>query len=145
MVDRAEEQNVQRIGRERRFSCDFERHGSCTNQGGNEASVKGKAPMRMWKRSLLTGSLLTIGLLAGCIGRVRQPEVTLTGVRLSGLGLRGGSLLAELEIKNPNGFDVETRSISYDLQVSDRNASNQATWIQFAKGTLDDRIKVSDH
>ena len=101
--------------------------------------------MRMWKRSLLMGSLLTMGLLAGCVGRVRQPEITLTGVRLSGLGLRGGSMVAELEIKNPNGFDVETRSISYDLQVSDRDAANNPTWVQFAKGTLDDKVKVGDH
>jgi LEA14-like dessication related protein len=101
--------------------------------------------MKNWNRSVVTGSLLALGLLAGCIGRVRQPEINLTGVRLSGLGLRGGSLLAELEIKNPNGFDVETRSITYDLQVSDRDAENKETWIQFAKGTLEDKIKVADH
>jgi LEA14-like dessication related protein len=101
--------------------------------------------MRLWKRSLVTGSLLAMGFLTACVGRVRQPEITLTGVRLSGLGLRGGSLMAELEIRNPNGFDVETRSITYDLQVSDRDASNNPTWVQFAKGTLEDKIKVGDH
>ena len=101
--------------------------------------------MKNLKRSIFATSLLTVGLLAACVGRVRQPEIELTGVKLSGLGLRGGSLIAELEIKNPNGFDVETRSITYDLQVSDRDASNRQTWLPFAKGTLEDKIMVGDH
>jgi LEA14-like dessication related protein len=101
--------------------------------------------MKFWKSSIFTTSLLAAGLLAGCVGRVRQPEVELTAVKLNGLGLRGGSLMAELEIKNPNSFDVETRSITYDLQVSDRDSSNKETWIQFAKGTVEDKIKVGDH
>ena len=101
--------------------------------------------MKNWKRSIIATSLLAAGLLASCVGRVRQPEIELTGVKLNGLGLRGGSLIAELEIKNPNGFDVETRSITYDLQVSDRDSSNRQTWIQFAKGTVEDKITVGDH
>ena len=101
--------------------------------------------MKIWQRPIVTSSLLAAGLLAGCVGRVRQPEVELTAVRLNGLGLRGGSLVAELEIKNPNGFEVETRSITYDLQVSDRDSTNRETWVQFAKGTVDDNIKVGDH
>ncbi len=99
--------------------------------------------MKRMERSIL---LLAMGaglLTTACIGRVRQPEITLTGVRVSGLGLRGGSLIAELEIMNPNGFELETRNITYDLKVSDRTAQGE-TWIDFAKGEFREPVKVDD-
>jgi LEA14-like dessication related protein len=99
--------------------------------------------MRRFERSLLLVALGAGLLTAACLGRVRQPEITLTGVKVSGLGLRGGSLLAELEIKNPNSFEVETRSITYDLKVADRSAQGES-WIDFAKGEFTEPVKVGD-
>jgi LEA14-like dessication related protein len=94
------------------------------------------------RRSIL---LLTMsaGLLAGCIGRVREPEVTLAGVKVGGLGMRGASLVAELDIKNPNRFALETANITYDLKVSDRAAEGE-TWLDLARGEFREPIRVVD-
>ena len=81
----------------------------------------------------------------GCANRmIRQPEINLTDVKLGGIGLRGGSVVAELEIKNPNSFGVETDSITYDLKVSDRDSNNQERWVDFAKGVFQETVRVGD-
>jgi LEA14-like dessication related protein len=104
--------------------------------------------MRNYERSLVAMAL-GAGLLTGCVGRVRQPEIALTGVKLGGIGLRGGTLIAQLEIKNPNRFDVETANITYDLKVSDSVAGTSGTsgkesWIDFAKGTFEEKVKIDE-
>lgn len=98
------------------------------------------------RRFLVTAALLSTVALGACSARsmIRQPEINLTGVSVGGLGLRGGQLIAHLEIANPNSFDVETQSITYDLKVSDRNASGQETWVDFASGTFNEKIQVDD-
>ena len=98
--------------------------------------------MRRFERSVLLVAI-SAGLATACVGRVRQPEIALTGVKLGGLGLRGGTVVAQLEIKNPNSFDVETTAITYDLKVSDRNADKES-WVDFAKGTFDEKVKVGE-
>jgi LEA14-like dessication related protein len=98
--------------------------------------------MRRFERSLLLVAM-SAGVLTSCIGRVRQPEIELTGVKLGGLGLRGGTMVAQLEIKNPNGFDLETAAITYDLKVSDR-AADKETWVDFAKGTFEEKVTVGE-
>ncbi|MGH7447596.1 MAG: hypothetical protein ACRELT_08545, partial [Longimicrobiales bacterium] len=72
--------------------------------------------MMIWSRSLLLPALL---LVASCSSAVRQPEVRLESMRVGGLGLRGGTLYAQVYIGNPNGFELQTRSVTYDLQVED--------------------------
>lgn len=98
--------------------------------------------MRRYERSVLIVAL-GAGLITACVGRVRQPEIALAGVKLGGLGLRGGTVVAQLEIRNPNSFDVETSAITYDLKVSDRTA-DQETWLDFAKGTFREEVKVEE-
>ena len=101
--------------------------------------------MRRMERATLMVALSAGLVSAGCLNKVvRQPEINLTSVKLGGIGLRGGQVIAELEIKNPNSFDVETRSITYDLKVSDRGPNNEERWIDFAKGTVEKEIKVDD-
>jgi LEA14-like dessication related protein len=86
-------------------------------------------------------SLLLLALLsAACASAVRQPEVQLEGVRVGGIGLRGGTLYALVNVRNPNGFDLETRSLTYDLQVAHPDSAGQ--WVTFSRGTLDDPIRV---
>jgi LEA14-like dessication related protein len=101
--------------------------------------------MRRFERAF---SVLLLGVVAGttsCVNKmIRQPEIELTDVKLGGIGLRGGTIVAELEIKNPNSFDLETNSISYDLKVSDRDANNNERWLDFAKGVFSERIQVED-
>ena len=96
----------------------------------------------MRRLTLLAG----VVLLAACSAKnmIRQPVINLTNVKLGGIGLRGGQLIAELEIENPNSFEVETREVTYDLKISDRDANGQEKWVDFAKGTYDKTIQVDD-
>ena len=85
------------------------------------------------KRGILAIALLA-AFAAGCIGRVRKPEVVLNSVRVAGIGLRGASLIAELDINNQNDFDIETDSIQYELFANTSGSSwspvMQRTWTQ---------------
>src|SRR5687768_6076645 len=96
-------------------------------------------------RKISSAALVAVFILTGCVKNVvREPQVNLTSVRVGGIGLRGGQLLAEIEIKNPNSFSVETNSVTYDLKVSDRGSDGKENWIDFAKGTYEPNIKIQD-
>jgi LEA14-like dessication related protein len=77
---------------------------------------------------------------AACSSMVRQPEVRLESVRVGGIGLRGGTLYAQVHVSNPNGFDLETESITYDFQVA--NPDSAGKWVSFARGTVEERVRV---
>lgn len=89
-------------------------------------------------------------LLAGlgaCGSRVfRQPEVQLQGIQLGGLGLRGGTLLVDLRIRNPNRFALNAEGLKYELWIGDRESAQRADvdslWIPFASGTYDKPFRV---
>ena len=82
--------------------------------------------------------VLVLSLLAGACASVRRPEVQLTGVRLGGIGLRGASLVAELEISNPNSFDIATDSIGYRLYANTSTSGTQ--WEPVLQRTVTQRI-----
>jgi LEA14-like dessication related protein len=84
--------------------------------------------------------LLPILLLGACSSAVRQPEVRLESMRVGGIGLRGGTLYAQVYIGNPNGFDLETRSLTYDMQVEHPDSAGQ--WVSFSQGTVDEPMRV---
>ena len=46
-----------------------------------------------------------------------RPEVSVKEVRLSGVGLSGGSMNIDLELRNPNRFRIEAPVISYRVLV----------------------------
>ncbi|MBR9990612.1 MAG: LEA type 2 family protein [Gemmatimonadetes bacterium] len=85
--------------------------------------------------------LLPLLLIAGaCSSAVRQPEVRLESVRVGGIGLRGGTLHAQVYVGNPNSFGLETRSITYDMQVEHPDSAGR--WVSFAQGTVDEPVRV---
>ena len=89
-------------------------------------------------------ALMLIALAASACSRgVRQPEVRLEGVRVGGVGLRGGTVYAQVLVTNPNGFDLETEELNYDLQLAD--PADESKWISFAKGRIEERIRIGDH
>jgi LEA14-like dessication related protein len=94
--------------------------------------------MQRYRTFVVTLLLALTG--AACAGAYQQPEVQLEGVRVGGIGLRGGTLYAQVLISNPNRFDLETRSLRYDLEVLDPDQPGR--WISFAEGTIDERIRV---
>ena len=96
--------------------------------------------MKAYQRSLLIVTVLAAAS-AACVGRVRQPEVELAGVRVGGIGLRGATLIAELNIKNPNDFDIETDSVTYEFEVAQTGSGN---WSRFTQGSYTQRVKIEE-
>lgn len=93
-------------------------------------------------RALL--SLALAALLAGCgSGMYQQPEVTLEGVQLGGLGIRGGTLLVNVQVYNPNRFSLNAQELRYDLALGDAREAGDTTWIDFASGTYDRTFSVA--
>ena len=97
--------------------------------------------MKKIHRGVLAAVMLAV-VAAGCIGRVRKPEVTLNSVRVAGIGLRGASLIAELDINNPNDFTIETDSIRYQLFA---NTSGDGTsWAPVMERTFSQRVVIDE-
>ena len=73
---------------------------------------------------LRAGAALALGLSAGCavINRVsfEAPGATLTGVSVTGLGLKGGSLDLALDVYNPNAYELRSPRlvVTIDLEQS---------------------------
>jgi LEA14-like dessication related protein len=96
---------------------------------------------RMWR---LTAALLLTAVLSACgSGVYRQPEVTLENVQVGGLGLRGGTLLVNLEVVNPNRFALSANQLQYQLALRDPGQPGDTTWIPFAIGTYDQPFSVA--
>jgi LEA14-like dessication related protein len=95
--------------------------------------------MKLRHRSLIAVLALVVPLGA-CSSALRQPEVRLEGLRVGSVGLRGGTLVAQVYISNPNSFALEARSLTYDMQVPDPSNANE--WLSVAKGTVDEPVRV---
>lgn len=83
--------------------------------------------------------LLLTTLVAGCVPRIQQPEVWMTGARLVSLGIRGGVIDVELGVFNPNDFPVRADGLTYDLDFQDPGGED---WLDFAEGRVDERLRV---
>ena len=95
-------------------------------------------------RTTLRRSAILLMMLAvsACFPRVKQPEVRLAGIRVGGLGLRGGQIIAQVQITNPNSFALEADEITYDLEVSDPAATSGDRWIDFAEGRFEQDVRI---
>ncbi len=97
----------------------------------------------MVRRSVL--SLVGIALivsLTSCGSAFRQPEVTLENVQLAGLGLRGGTLLVNLQVANPNRFALTADQLDYQLAIAQTGATSDTTWLDLASGTHAESFSV---
>lgn len=95
----------------------------------------GTKPARLARALVLAPALFA---LASCAGGVyRQPEITLQNVQLGGLGLRGGTLLIDLKVVNPNRFSLSATQLSYDLRVRGTRQESDTAWVEFANGIVD--------
>jgi LEA14-like dessication related protein len=95
--------------------------------------------MTLRYRSLLAALLVALPV-AACAGAFRQPEVHFEGIRVGGIGLRGGTLYAQVLVTNPNSFDLETSSLSYDLQVT--HPTDPGDWVTLTQGVIEERVRV---
>jgi LEA14-like dessication related protein len=94
--------------------------------------------MKQRNRVMLAAVLVAM-TAAACAGP-RQPEVRLEGVRIGGIGLRGGTLIFQVLVTNPNSFDLETRSLSYHLQLP--HPTETGEWVSFAEGVMEESIRI---
>lgn len=88
------------------------------------------------------GFVFVLLLTAACAGSVRAPQVQLAGVRVAGIGLRGATLVADLDIENENDFDIETDSITYRLFAN--TSSSGETWEPVLQRTYTQRILIAE-
>jgi LEA14-like dessication related protein len=86
--------------------------------------------------------LLAVGLASSCASAVRRPEIELTGIRVGGIGLRGASLIADLDIDNRNDFDIETDSITYQLFAN--TSSSGESWQPILQRSYTQRIVIAE-
>ena len=90
------------------------------------------------------GLLLLVALVGACASSVfRQPVVTLENVQIGGLGIRGGTLLVNLKVVNPNRFALNASRLTYELAVSDPQEAADTAWIDFADGIYDQPFSVA--
>lgn len=96
-------------------------------------------------RIIGTLAVALVAGLAGCGGGVfTQPEVSLSNVELAGLGLRGGTLLVDVQITNPNRFSLSANSLDYELSIADADdeVPGDTIWYDFASGRYDEDFTV---
>lgn len=86
--------------------------------------------------------LLTL-LLGGCGSAFTQPEVTLEGVQIGGLGLSGGTLLVDLQIINPNRFALNANRLDYELSLRRPGEPADTSWIEFSRGMHEEPFTVA--
>ena len=98
-----------------------------------------KRTIRMIPLAALAVTAMTA--LAGCSHAVREPQVSLVNLVSGGFGLRGGSVVAQIEVKNPNSFDMSTESITYNFEVLDISKSD-TSWVGVTKGVVDKPLRV---
>src|SRR5690606_3880000 len=102
-----------------------DRHLHHCREAGRAAAAGGYVPasgvtsMKLRYRPMLAALVLPVAFLTACSGALKQPEVRLESVSIGGVGLRGATLYADVHVTNPNGFDLETRQLTYDLQLPD--------------------------
>ena len=90
----------------------------------------------MRKLALTAAAVASIATATGCasIGRkvFREPVVTFREMRVTGLGLTGGSLDVVLSVYNPNNYRLDATRLTYNLIVDSIPFGNGAIDQQFA-------------
>lgn len=69
-------------------------------------------------------------LLAGCAGMVQRPappELTLAGIRGVELRERDAKLAMRFEVRNPNDFDLEVKSVDFRVALEGVEVATGAT------------------
>jgi len=96
--------------------------------------------MRNRLPAVLAAAALT---LSACSGAVQQPEIDLEGVTVGSLGLSGGTLVANIRVRNPNRFTLRANDLRYQLFLRKPDAQpGDSAWTRFADGTYPDTLTV---
>jgi LEA14-like dessication related protein len=92
--------------------------------------------------SKLGFAVLVVLQTAACAS-VKRPEIELIGVRVGGVGLRGATLIAELDVNNRNDFEITSDSISYQL-LANTASSGTEQWQPVLQRTHTQRIVINE-
>src|SRR3569833_2117159 len=96
----------------------------------------------MWRiemrRMTMVAAVMATVAVAGCGGQLgkqafAQPDVSVKDVKVTGLGLAGGSVDVVMNVHNPNNFRLDASRVTYNLLVDT---------VSFATGSLDSRMSV---
>ncbi|HEY0720152.1 MAG TPA: LEA type 2 family protein [Gammaproteobacteria bacterium] len=85
-------------------------------------------------RGLLLATLVL--LLGGCAAlqdQFKQPELSLSDARITGMSLADAQLAFDVDVKNPNPIGVSMKGLSYTLQVQEK---------QLFDGALSERLQI---
>lgn len=89
----------------------------------------------MNSKRLLAAMIGATFALAGCsaLGKqaFKEPVVTLQDVKVTGVGLNGGSLDVILNVENPNDFRLDATQLKYTVLVDTVTFANGTTSQQF--------------
>ena len=90
------------------------------------------------RRMTMVAAVMATVAVAGCGGRLgkqafAQPDVSVKDVKVTGLGLAGGSVDVVMNVHNPNNFRLDASRVTYNLLVDT---------VSFATGSLDSRMSV---
>jgi LEA14-like dessication related protein len=90
--------------------------------------------------------LLLLALTVGtaCSRAFQQPSVALAGVRVGGIGLRGGLVYVQIDVDNPNSYALEAGRLAYDLDLRDDTGTGE-NWVKLAKGEFEQSMRVPGH
>lgn len=103
-----------------------------------EASAAG--PGWAWNNPRPAWVYLVLGLavLSSCAPRLRRPSVEVLAVRVTSLGLAGGTVDVDLEVVNPNARQIRIRRVDYDLQV----AVGAEDWESLTRGSTPEAVTL---
>lgn len=89
------------------------------------------------RRSLMVAAAVALTAVGGCGGLGKQtfaqPIVSLKDVKLTGVGLTGGSLDVMLNVYNPNNFRLDASRLTYTVMMDT---------VRFATGSVDQAMTV---
>ena len=86
--------------------------------------------------------LAAVLFTSGCIFSFQRPELRVADVRLASLGISGGIVAVQVEIVNPNGYDLESSDLRYNLAFSD-DGDGEGNWVTLAEGDHDRPVRVA--
>lgn len=89
------------------------------------------------RRTIVVGMVAALAAVGGCsaLGKqaFQQPVVKVADIKLTGVGLTGGSMDVLVDVQNPNDFRLDATRMTYDVMLDS---------VQFATGTVDNRFTV---
>jgi LEA14-like dessication related protein len=94
--------------------------------------------VRRWMTAGAVAALTVGGAACATLGRAtfKEPVVSLREFKVTGLGLTGGSVDVVLSVYNPNGYNLDALSMTYQVDVDT---------IKLGNGELDGRFVVPEN